>query len=1018
MAEFPHFRSLGGRALRSIGRDPEDRSKHRVGGEWQKTKRMNRTQRARMAALSKIVPNLPRWRLADGLNLSKFKPRPHQLLVSDLLATDWLGFAGLRGKTRTRALVADEGGTGKTLSTAIAVRWICSRPNPGGPVIVLCPPLLKDHWEEHLRATFDDDPDRIRVLSSAKWFDPLLHHDDILVVSKFSWANHWPEIRKHWEGDKPPKNPLCVVVDEAHQGRSKDLENEDEELEGAIGNQGEEVDVTSLRRSVRETCRDSMFAIGVTATPINIFSNEISGILQDLGAEQTMLGGVEEDAKPGARFMAALAKLRNWAREEGRPDASAPEGILEELSRAIMQEWPKGHWADISEEDAKSLSDWFSKRSSEGQNQLVSPGLALRIARELHPYGRHLCMTLRKDVDPESARMFRRRTDRSVRIDLNDELRGYLETVSVYKPADGNNPAQGEPTLPGNESGWGHRTRIAISHRLNPVVTVQEKGPRHGQKRYPGVWSHSDGDRSWESIKKIKDERLESLVEIIRNDISLSEKDESLPGNRATGRGCVIFTDLRGTVSLLKRDIPESLDVDGGRKSIVVSALTGSVDLEEASRILQSCESSSRKSAKYPVLICTSAGEVGLDMPWATSLVHWDLNRNPQRMEQRTWRLDRMVREGEPVTPEFTVFNFLPNGIPAISETEVRINERYTMACEELGLQSRDYIPEDRPQQISQEGSKNPSELISEEICSLSEFLENISGGGWPGRRLKESERLKMATLLEATGLIVDPSKVVDTGRVVPSLRKTAGTILFSDPLSSALRDLEAFHPSLSLDLSLRVGDQYGSRERCCSWEDQKSDETAPLVSCNSALSPLFHDSRGYLQSTIPVVRIPRPMPTGNLVVALNREVSENSRSLALDDSGLRLFDASSGKLFDPKEEEYWEIIFEASRRLLCSGPDGTTDFEGEAPADEQGEEAFRSRARILRSRNELDSSYLERIESKIEEGVDEEEEYRLTEKSASLERIISERSKLIEVAKSIGHDLEPAMLIEMGVKS
>ena len=47
---------------------------------------------------------------------------------------------------------------------------------------------------------------------------------------------------------------------------------------------------------------------------------------------------------------------------------------------------------------------------------------------------------------------------------------------------------------------------------------------------------------------------------------------------------------------------------------------------------------------EYPILICTPAGEVGLNMAWATTLVHWDLHPNPQRLEQRTWRLDRRLK--------------------------------------------------------------------------------------------------------------------------------------------------------------------------------------------------------------------------------------------------------------------------------------------------------------------------------------------------------------------------------------
>ena len=93
---------------------------------------------------------------------------------------------GISPHPRTRVVVADEGGIGKTLSVSIAVRWITLRPDASGPVLVLVPPLLTEHWGRHLRAVFSDDPDRVRVLSSARFFDASLHRDDIVVMSKFS----------------------------------------------------------------------------------------------------------------------------------------------------------------------------------------------------------------------------------------------------------------------------------------------------------------------------------------------------------------------------------------------------------------------------------------------------------------------------------------------------------------------------------------------------------------------------------------------------------------------------------------------------------------------------------------------------------------------------------------------------------------------------------------------------------------------------------------------------------------
>ena len=155
-----------------------------------------------------------RWP-ADGLDLSTFIPDSHQLAVADKLASSWLQFIdGLsQSYPRKKVVVADEGGIGKTLSRIYCSAMDKSERRCLRPVLVLVPPLLTEHWASHLRAVFSDDPDRVRVLSSARYFDPSIHNDDIIVTSKFSWIHHMQDLASL-------PSSLCVVIDEAHQGRT------------------------------------------------------------------------------------------------------------------------------------------------------------------------------------------------------------------------------------------------------------------------------------------------------------------------------------------------------------------------------------------------------------------------------------------------------------------------------------------------------------------------------------------------------------------------------------------------------------------------------------------------------------------------------------------------------------------------------------------------------------------------------------------------------------------------------
>ena len=97
--------------------------------------------------------------------------------------------------------------------------------------------------------------------------------------------------------------------------------------------------------------------------------------------------------------------------------------------------------------------------------------------------------------------------------------------------------------------------------------------------------------------------------------------------------------------------------------------LTGDTNIHEARKVLNQCRTKSSNKRFYPVLICTPAGEVGLDMEWATSLIHWDLNPNPQRLEQRTWRLDRRISNNH-TNPTYTVLFPMLTDVPHYDELE------------------------------------------------------------------------------------------------------------------------------------------------------------------------------------------------------------------------------------------------------------------------------------------------------------------------------------------------------------
>ena len=89
--------------------------------------------------LDLLTTSLPGWPLVEGIDLEAFTPMSHQFLAADMLATPWLsGLVEDNKLRRTRLIIADEGGTGKTLTAAIASRWVSVSNLESGPIIILC----------------------------------------------------------------------------------------------------------------------------------------------------------------------------------------------------------------------------------------------------------------------------------------------------------------------------------------------------------------------------------------------------------------------------------------------------------------------------------------------------------------------------------------------------------------------------------------------------------------------------------------------------------------------------------------------------------------------------------------------------------------------------------------------------------------------------------------------------------------------------------------------------------------
>ena len=260
----------------------------------------------------------------------------------------------------------------------------------------------------------------------------------------------------------------------------------------------------------------------------------------------------------------------------------------------------------LSRQDVLQAKGWLEEQTKAGS--ILTPSLTATMVREFHPYGRHLSMILRNDLPHEvlDSNHFRKRSERRYDLAYDENLRYFMDNLL----RNNSHVAMSE-----NLSG---PARLVASYHMNPNTRMED-----GTHRYSGTWElDAPGGLDWARFGEYTDPRIKMVLEQIGNDLEMTQSN----GELAYQRGCVIFTEFRGTIYWLNQ-VFNRQQYQIGDVSVVPFQLTRKHPFTKRQK-LGGVSYQIREQPILPVLICTPAGEDGLDMEWATSLVHWDLNPN------------------------------------------------------------------------------------------------------------------------------------------------------------------------------------------------------------------------------------------------------------------------------------------------------------------------------------------------------------------------------------------------------
>ena len=405
--------------------------------------------------------------------------------------------------------------------------------------------------------------------------------------------------------DKLKDVGLCIL-DEAHEGFI--ASNEEENSDKSQTHRDDKLGV--LADTIKNIFQSAKNSIALTATPIRHDWVELAKLMRLLLTDEKLqllekfTGKYLDKQSDAESWLDGLKKI--WhpvlqRLELGKPSKGDKEIILNNLGKFC----PLLEDKEVVELTSHINSNWGGIR-----NNVIA---RYNLARDLQPFGIVMNSTLRDDLGKEKV------------------MERYRERIS--KSIHFGNPYDDFPL-----------DLNSIERRC--ILNSLDKR----YKRYEEHWK-SESKETKDQIKNAwkEDPRLSKLKEIIEKERKTNSEDAQLNSMR----GMVIFAHDVGTGMAIRNWLKENIDdvlikeMYSDESDDVEETMNKNADIEFSLRINAASKS---KDRKLSVLICGDGGAVGLDMEWATTMVHWDLWGGAENISQRSWRLDRRWPEsGGPI---------------------------------------------------------------------------------------------------------------------------------------------------------------------------------------------------------------------------------------------------------------------------------------------------------------------------------------------------------------------------------
>ncbi|MCE2524019.1 MAG: DEAD/DEAH box helicase family protein [Rhodobacteraceae bacterium] len=512
---------------------------------------------------------------------------------------------------RPRLLIADEVGVGKTIEAGLIIKELRARTNISS-VLVICPKALvtERKWFVEMKR-FDEHFEALdgRTLRhclretnlEGEWPDryaraiiPFSLFDSDLLFGKEG------RVSRASEGllglDPPPRFDL-VIVDEAHHIRNAD---------------------TFLHQAVRYFCDNAQAAVFLTATPVQLGSQDLFTLLNVLRPDLVIdRPSFEQMAAPNGFINAAVGHCR----------AGVDHWQVE--ARACLGHAAQTEWGRLFLRESPAFQDIYDRLAEEH----IDDASRIRIIRsleELYTFSPMINRTRRRDIGE-----FTSRRPETLTVEFTPDQRrlhdDLLDVVSrILAHAHGKQNVKFMMTTI-------RRQAASCLYGLAPLLRDMLAGKLDSLEEMDGTDGEPPVDAAFladiqadiEALLERADD-LDPLDPKVQAFVSVLRDKDRMANNKA-----LVFSTFRHTLAYIEKHVADA----GLRYGLVHGGVQDNQRADQRRRLALSKDD----PEALDVLLSSEVGGEGLDFQFCDLLVNYDLPWNPMRIDRYGQRSENVA---------------------------------------------------------------------------------------------------------------------------------------------------------------------------------------------------------------------------------------------------------------------------------------------------------------------------------------------------------------------------------------